>query len=93
FDGGDPLDDGRIRLLRARTALARGDAPAARALLDAGIVVADLREGEEELSETWSAVAERLVAGDAEITDEVRATARAEHPLPARYDFLMRPDS
>lgn len=90
--GGAPLDDGRIRLLRARTALALGDAAAARALLDAGIVVADLREGAEELSDTWHAVAERLVAGDGEITDAVRAAARAEHPLPARYDFLMRPD-
>ncbi|NJP45550.1 DUF5107 domain-containing protein [Actinacidiphila epipremni] len=91
--GGAPLDDGRIRLLRARTALARGDAAAARALLDAGIVVADLREGAEELNETWWAVAERLVAGDGEITDAVRAAARAGHPLPAGYDFLMRPGS
>lgn len=84
-------DDGRIRLLRARTALALGDAAAARALLDAGIVLADLREGAEELSETWYAVAERLEAGDGPVTDEVRAAARARHPLPARYDFLMRP--
>lgn len=90
--GCTPPDDGRVRLLRARTALALGDAAAARALLDAGIVVADLREGAEELSDTWHAVAERLVAGDGEITDEVRAAARAEHPLPPHYDFLMRPD-
>jgi hypothetical protein len=91
--GGAPPDDGRIRLLRARTALARGDAPVARELLDAGIVVADLREGAEELNETWWAVAERLVAGDGEITDVVRAAARTRHPLPAGYDFLMRPGS
>jgi hypothetical protein len=84
-------DDGRTRLLRARTALALGDAAAARALLDAGIVLADLREGAEELSETWYAVAERLEAGDGPVTDGVRAAARARHPLPARYDFLMRP--
>ncbi|WP_327288064.1 DUF5107 domain-containing protein [Streptomyces sp. NBC_01198] len=90
--GTAPPDDGRIRLLRARTALARGDAQAARALLDAGIVVADLREGAEELSEIWYAVAERLLAGDGEITEAVRAAARAGHPLPAEYDFLMRPD-
>ncbi|WP_333767564.1 DUF5107 domain-containing protein [Streptomyces sp. IBSBF 2435] len=93
FGGTVPLDDGRIRLLRARTALARGDAAGARALLDAGIVVTDLREGAEELNETWYAVAEVLLAGDGEITDAVRAAARAEHPLPAHYDFLMRPDS
>lgn len=94
FGAAEPLDDGRIRLLRARTALALGDAPAARALLDAGIVLPDLREGEEELSDTWYAVAERLLAGDgdAEITDAIRAAARTEHPLPAAYDFLMRPD-
>ncbi|MFI0899179.1 DUF5107 domain-containing protein [Streptomyces sp. NPDC020983] len=92
LDGGAPFDDGRIRLLRARTALALGDAPAARALLDEGIVVADLREGAEELSDTWAAVAERLVAGEGVVTDAVRAKARAAHPLPAHYDFLMRPE-
>ncbi|MYS20113.1 hypothetical protein GA0115240_11671, partial [Streptomyces sp. DvalAA-14] len=81
------------RLLRARTALARGDAAGARALLDQGLVVEDLREGDLALSDTWYAVAEALLAGDGPVDDTVRARARAEHPLPAAYDFRMGPDS
>nr|WP_240929697.1 DUF5107 domain-containing protein [Streptomyces coryli] len=82
---------GRFQLLRAQTLLAQGDAPAARAIFDSGFEVADLREGAEVLGETWSAIAERLVAGDGEITPELRERARAEHPLPARYAYRMRP--
>ncbi|WP_329137967.1 DUF5107 domain-containing protein [Streptomyces sp. NBC_01476] len=90
--GTAPLDGGRITLLRARTALARGDAATARALFDDGFAVADLREGARELGETWYAVAELLVAGDGPVDDAVRARARREHPLPAAYDFRMGPD-
>ncbi|MET8677416.1 DUF5107 domain-containing protein [Streptomyces sp. NPDC004647] len=92
-DGLRPVvrDRGRFRLLRARILLAEGDAPAARAVFDRGFEVADLREGEESLEETWYAIAERLVAGDAPVTGDVRARARAEHPLPERYDYRMRP--
>lgn len=82
---------GRFRLLRARVLLARGDAAAARAVYDEGFTVDDLREGAGTVDDTWFAIAERLVAGDGPITEEVRARARAEHPLPARYDFRMRP--
>ncbi|WKX73247.1 DUF5107 domain-containing protein [Streptomyces sp. XD-27] len=85
-------DRGRFRLLRAQVLLARGDAPAARALLDAGIEVADLREGDESLSDTWFATAERLVAGPGgAVTEEVRQRARAAHPLPEAYEYRMRP--
>ncbi|WP_237405044.1 DUF5107 domain-containing protein [Actinacidiphila reveromycinica] len=103
-----PLDGGRMRLLRARTALAQGDPATARALLDEGIVVDDLAEGDEVLSDTWYAVAEALVVrdgpgggGDAPgpadpkrqdgASDDARARAHREHPLPAVYDFRMRP--
>ncbi|WP_419999188.1 DUF5107 domain-containing protein [Streptomyces boninensis] len=82
---------GCFQLLRAQTLVARGDARAARAIFDAGFAVADLREGAGVLGETWFAIAERLVAGDAEITAAVRERARAEHPLPARYAYRMRP--
>ncbi|SDO47840.1 DUF5107 domain-containing protein [Actinacidiphila guanduensis] len=91
--GTAPLDDGRFRLLRARTALAQGEPARARALFDEGIEVADLREGAEELSDTWYAVAEALLAAGAPVDDAVRARARREHPLPARYDFAMRPQN
>jgi tetratricopeptide (TPR) repeat protein len=89
---GAPLDGGRLRLLRARTALAQGDPARARALLDEGLVVDDLREGEEVLSETWYAVAEALITGGAtDPADDIRTRADREHPLPAGYDFRMRP--
>ncbi|MEU5025630.1 DUF5107 domain-containing protein [Streptomyces milbemycinicus] len=83
---------GRFRLLMAQVLLAQGDAVAARAIFDEGFEVADLREGDETLSDTWYAIAERIVAGDGEpVTDDVRERARVEHPLPERYEFRMRP--
>lgn len=82
---------GRIALLRAQVLLALGEVAAAREIFDGRFEVADLREGEEALGDTWNAIAERLVAGDAPVTDAVRARARAEHPLPDHYDFRMRP--
>ncbi|MYU19464.1 DUF5107 domain-containing protein, partial [Streptomyces sp. SID8361] len=83
---------GRFRLLRAQVLLAQGDAPAARAVFDEGFEVCDLREGDEALSDTWYAIVERLAAGLEEpLTEEARAQARAEHPLPAPYEFRMRP--
>ncbi|WP_407548963.1 DUF5107 domain-containing protein [Streptomyces sp. Pv4-95] len=83
--------DGRFRLLTAQVLLDRGRTAEAREIFDAGFEIADLREGDEALSDTWYAIAERLVAGEGPVTDEVRATARAEHPLPERYEYRMRP--
>ncbi|MFE6778254.1 DUF5107 domain-containing protein [Streptomyces sp. NPDC057702] len=86
---------GRFVLLRARVLLAEGDAAGARALFDAGFEVDDLREGDETLSETWYAIAERLVAADPATAEldaaALRARARDAHPLPDRYEFRMRP--
>jgi tetratricopeptide (TPR) repeat protein len=92
LDGKEAAAGGRLRLLTARTALARGDAAAARAVFDEGFVVEDLYEGAEALTDTWYAIAERLIAGDGPITDDIRTRARTEHPLPAAYDFRMHPD-
>ncbi|MGA4838718.1 DUF5107 domain-containing protein [Streptomyces sp. G45] len=47
---------GRFRLLEARLLLAEGDRTAARAVFDEGFEVADLREGDESLTEAWAAV-------------------------------------
>ncbi|MGP3982272.1 DUF5107 domain-containing protein [Streptomyces sp. KR80] len=82
---------GRFQLLRAQLLLAQDDAPAARAVFDAGFAMADLPAGGEALEETWYAVAERLVAGDGPVTSEAQVRARAEHPLPRRYDYRDRP--
>ncbi|MFG2824494.1 DUF5107 domain-containing protein [Kitasatospora sp. NPDC048365] len=46
-------DDGRLRMLEARAALAVGDRERCDALLDGGIEVANLREGETSLSDLW----------------------------------------
>ncbi len=48
------VETGRFRLLHARILLAQGDTAAARAVFDAGFEVADLREGDECLSDTWA---------------------------------------
>ncbi|MFI1094327.1 DUF5107 domain-containing protein [Streptomyces sp. NPDC020917] len=90
--GTAPLDGGRIQLLRAQAALAGGDAAGARAIFDEGFTVENLREGDEALSDTWYAIAERLLAGDGPVDDAIRARARTTHPLPAAYDFRMRPE-
>ncbi|MER6667592.1 DUF5107 domain-containing protein [Amycolatopsis japonica] len=52
---GLPLE-GRIALLTARTRLALGDTAGAKAVYDSGFEVANIREGETSLSDTWAAV-------------------------------------
>ncbi|WP_158895510.1 DUF5107 domain-containing protein [Amycolatopsis anabasis] len=66
---------GRIRLLEARAALGLGDARRAREIFDAGFEVADIREGETSLSDTWAAIQDAL--GES-------------RELPEHYDFRMK---
>ncbi|RJL30094.1 DUF5107 domain-containing protein [Bailinhaonella thermotolerans] len=82
---------GRIRLLEARAAVAAGDVARAGALLDEGIEVDNLREGEDSLDELWYAYHERRLAAGGEVTPEIAARARRENPLPREYDFRMNP--
>ncbi|MEU2359816.1 DUF5107 domain-containing protein [Streptomyces noursei] len=82
---------GRFRLLTAQVLLAQGQPRAAREVFDEGFEIADLQEGAEVLSDTWYAIAERLVVADGPVTAEAAERARAEHPLPERYEFRMRP--
>ncbi|MEV0440343.1 DUF5107 domain-containing protein [Streptomyces spectabilis] len=53
----DARGRGRFRLLEVRLLVAEGDAAGARAVLDEGFEVADLREGDEGLGELWATVA------------------------------------
>ncbi|MFH9869438.1 DUF5107 domain-containing protein [Streptomyces lydicus] len=85
------LDRGCFRLLTARVRLAQGRPAAAREIFDAGFEIADLREGDETLGDTWYAIAERLLADGGPVTDAIRTRARTEHPLPERYEYRMRP--
>lgn len=74
---------GRIRLLECRAALDSDDLARARRVLDTGLVVDDLREGEDTLDELWWDYHERLNPTGAE-------RVRAEHPLPCRYDYSVK---
>ncbi|MFJ3976975.1 hypothetical protein [Streptomyces sp. NPDC090021] len=49
-------EQGRFRLLAARLLAAEGHARAARRLFEDGFELPDLREGEETLSDPWSAL-------------------------------------
>jgi hypothetical protein len=55
-----------------------GEVDGMLAIFDAGFDVADVREGETSLSDTWVA-AQKLLA----------EVGRAVRPLPGRYDFRM----
>ncbi|MBE1498195.1 hypothetical protein H4696_005295 [Amycolatopsis lexingtonensis] len=48
--------DGRLALLTALTRLALGDRAGAKAVFDAGFEIANIREGETSLSDTWKAL-------------------------------------
>ncbi|PZG17730.1 DUF5107 domain-containing protein [Nonomuraea aridisoli] len=74
---------GRIQLLEAEAALRAGDLDRAGALIERGITVHNLREGEDSLDELWFRYHE-LRHPD---TDPEQV--RRDHPLPATYDFRM----
>ncbi|MGH3647304.1 MAG: DUF5107 domain-containing protein [Micromonosporaceae bacterium] len=87
-------DHGRSRVLAARAALAAGELDRAGELLESGIEVADLREGEIALDSLWRDYRAHRIAAQAgtPVTDAHRAAARAE-PVPAQYDFRMFDDA
>lgn len=81
-----------VRLLETRAAVDVGDLARSTRLLDEeGLVVPNLREGADELTELWwdhRALALATAAGEP-VSAAHRAGARAE-PVPARYDFRMQ---
>lgn len=92
--------DGRIRLLEARAALAAGDLATVEQILAERPVVADLREGDNALSDAWFEYhLQRLSAAERRPPDAVgrcaadaalHARVRREFPVPADLDFRMR---
>ncbi len=92
--------DGRIRLLEARAALAAGDLATVEQILAERPVVADLREGDNALSDVWFEYhLQRLSAAERRPTNAVgrcaadaalHARVRREFPVPADLDFRMR---
>jgi hypothetical protein len=82
---------GRFRLAEIRAALLTGDLDLAREILEEGVVLPDVREGEPTLHEAWfdyqvalAARAERRPV-DADLVAQVRATV----PIPEDLDFRM----
>ena len=84
---------GRVQLAEVRALLATEQLERAGTLLQNGIEVPDVREGELVLEQVWFDYVERLAARDlgSGLDDERRRRLRTEHPLPARYDFRMKP--
>ncbi len=72
------LDDPRIRLALARLLLQQGDPAGAEALLDEGIELPGLREGENDLAGLWREIQQRL---------------GTDRPVPPAYEFGMLGDS
>ena len=68
---------GRFGLLLAEAFVALGRLDDAAAILDSHLVVPDIREGAGTFTEVWTAL------------ETARGTSR---PLPAEYDFRMRPE-
>ncbi|MFF0725925.1 DUF5107 domain-containing protein [Streptomyces sp. NPDC004134] len=78
---------GRVRLLEARAALAAGETDRCGALLDEGIEVPTIQEGETSLGDLWREYQEQQAATD------VAGRARGV-PIPAippAYDFTLHP--
>jgi hypothetical protein len=69
---------GRIRLNECRAAVETGAVDRAGAILEAGLIVPDLREGEDSLASLWARYQDR---------------AGTSRPLPAMYDFRMHDPS
>jgi hypothetical protein len=72
------LDDPRIRLALVRLLLEQGDPAGAEALLDEGIELPGLREGDNDLAGLWREIQQRL---------------GTDRPVPPAYEFGMLGDS
>ncbi len=78
---------GRIRLLECRAAVAAGHVTRAEALLDSGLVVDDLREGEDSLAQLWLDYHRARLGSESPATDVL---LEQQYPVPAVYDFRMK---
>jgi hypothetical protein len=89
-------EHGRVRLLEARAAARAGELARCGVILESGLEVPDLREGEDSLAELWWEYQARLAgvaAGESPSTaPDADALARiaATVEVPAHLDFRMR---
>jgi hypothetical protein len=80
-------DHGRIRMLECRAAIAAGNLARAGHLLESGIVVDDLREGEDSLAQLWFSYHRALTPPATEYSQD---RLEQDNPVPANYDFRMK---
>jgi hypothetical protein len=84
--------NGRIRLLEAQAALAEGELERASEFFEEEIVIADLREGENSLTDLWfNYQALRLsIEENLSIEDDLINRIRKQVSIPTKIDFRMK---
>ncbi|MEO6998068.1 MAG: DUF5107 domain-containing protein [Terracoccus sp.] len=83
--------NGRMRFAEARAALATGDLAAVAAIIEAGLEIADIREGETSLTTFWGAYQDAILAAGPVASPG--QPARARQPMPRSLDFRMKTSS
>jgi hypothetical protein len=83
--------NGRTRVLRARAAFAMGDLDLTESILSEKIVIPDLREGENTMTDLWYNIqAQRIAAKEnIPVDDELKKRVRKELAPPKHLDFRM----
>jgi hypothetical protein len=82
---------GRIRLLEAEAALKVGDLKRVEIFLENKIIVDDVREGEESLSNLWHNYHAQRISRveNTQLNEALLARVRREYPVPSELDFRM----
>ena len=82
---------GRLRFLQAWAAVFHGETRLAESILESGLEIADLREGEVSLSDLWLICQIRCseTHGDCELHQEFPGEASAHRDVPFIYDFRL----
>ena len=82
---------GRLRALLARAKMEEGDLNKAQAILEEGLVISDIREGETLLSDLWIGLHALRIAKEENVPvdDALRERARKAFPVPRELDFRM----
>jgi tetratricopeptide (TPR) repeat protein len=85
--------NGRMQLLFAQGLLGTGELDRAKAIVEAGPRVNDLREGENSLTDVWYRIHEKIAemqGVDVGPDEDLRSYVEKHYPPPARIDFRMR---
>jgi tetratricopeptide (TPR) repeat protein len=84
---------GRMRLLQAQAALSENKMSLVESFFKDKVIIHDLREGENSLSDLWFDYHAKRVSIDEDVplTGSLRGRIREEYPLPEELDFSMAP--